>query len=67
MSRIKRFRKKIEKDLPFSPVLFHLFSYPEFNHSKSKESPTKDALLQNLQNILDTPRELLFPDEEGSV
>lgn len=65
MSRIKKFRKKIEKDLPFSPALSHLFNYPEFNHSKSEESPTKDALLQNLQDILDTPREELFPDDKA--
>lgn len=65
MSRIKKFRKKIKKDLPFSPVLSHLFNYPEFNHSKSKESPTKDALLKNLQDILDTPREELFPDDKA--
>jgi hypothetical protein len=59
MSRIKKFRKKIERELPFSPALSHLFNYPEFKHSKSEESPTKDALLQNLQNILDSPREEL--------
>ena len=47
---------------PLYPIGFpmaNIFSFIEYRYSRSHSTQTKGELIQQLQNILDTPREQL--------